>query len=58
MWWFFWQGEWLEVTNMFDIGGDDTYDPDQATSIVVQLPNGKWAAIQCKSGEIQRRKPN
>ena len=42
----------LPVTNMFDVDGDETDNPEMATSLVAWLPDGKWLATECRPGEI------
>lgn len=39
-----WSHEVLEVTNMYNCNREETFATDEATSIVVRLPNGNfWA---------------
>ena len=45
-------GSLLIVTNMFDVDGDETTEPEMAFSIVAQLPNGQWLASECWSGDL------
>jgi hypothetical protein len=33
------------LTNLYDDGGDETEDADDAASAVGQLPNGQWVAF-------------
>jgi hypothetical protein len=37
---------------MIGEGGAETNDPDEATAIVAQLPDGRWLAHDCRPGEI------
>lgn len=45
-------GHRLRISNMLDIDGDETDDPEAAITIVAQLPNGKWLASECWPGDI------
>lgn len=45
----------LRISNMLDIDGDETDDPDEAASIVAELPDGWWLAIECHFGDIVER---
>ena len=38
-------GNILEVTNMFNMFGEDTEDPGIATACVVQTSNGQWHSL-------------
>lgn len=42
----------LPVTNMFDVDGDPTLDPEIANTVVARLPNGQWLAAKCYPNEI------
>lgn len=44
----------LPVTHMFDIDGQPTKDSMLACSCVCLLPDGRYGAIACGHGEIQR----
>lgn len=37
-------GTQCEITNMFDVDGEDTDDPEAAHSVVAKMPDGKWIA--------------
>lgn len=34
-----------EITNLFDSDGEETDDPDEATSAVVRYDDGKWFSL-------------
>jgi hypothetical protein len=36
------RAEVLEVTDMFNIFGENTTDPSLATACVIKLPDGRW----------------
>jgi len=38
-------GNILEVTNMFNMFGDDTEDPGLATACVVHTKDGRWHSL-------------
>jgi hypothetical protein len=38
---------------MFDVDGDETDDPAQASTVVARLPNGGWLAANRQVGEIR-----
>lgn len=46
------EGYRLPITNMFDVDGEETNDPDAACTLVARLPNGKWLASQCDPHDI------
>lgn len=41
-----WCGHPCPVTNLFDLDGDEIYEPADACSAVIQLPNGCWLAVE------------
>jgi len=49
------EGRNLRVSNMFDIDGTETDDPEAATSVVAEMPDGQWLAIECHGGDIVAR---
>jgi hypothetical protein len=48
-------GRNLPISNMLDIDGEETVDPEEAVSIVAPLPDGQWLAAACGPHEIVRR---
>lgn len=46
------KGMILPVTNMFDVMGVETDDPDEAVSVVAPLPDGQWLAVECGDGNL------
>jgi hypothetical protein len=42
------------ITNMYDILGNDTDILAEAASIVIQLPNGQWAAVEADHDAMHR----
>jgi LDH2 family malate/lactate/ureidoglycolate dehydrogenase len=46
------EGQELPVTNMFDVMGNETDDPDEVVSVVAPLPNGKWLSIECSGYDL------
>ena len=45
-------GSLLPITNMFDIDGDETSNPDEAVSLVAVRDDGLWLASTCEPHEI------
>ena len=52
---FVYRGEVLPVTNMFDVNGDETSDPDDAATIVAPMPDGNWLAARTFMGELREK---
>lgn len=48
----------VKITNMFDVNGDETNDPDEAVNIVAQLPDGRWLASSCHRRDIIEARPS
>lgn len=46
------EGNRIPITAMYDIDGDETENPDDACSMVAQLPNGEWMAARCEPHDI------
>lgn len=44
------------VVDMFDIYGNDTTDPDEAFSIVVFTPDGRFIASECGYKDLIQKK--
>ena len=53
---FVYRGEVLPVTNMFDVHGDETNDPDDAETLVAAMPDGQWLAAKVFIGELREAK--
>jgi hypothetical protein len=47
-------GERYPITDMFDIDGEATADPEQATSVVALLHDGQWVGAVVRPGDIQK----
>lgn len=47
-------GQRLPISNMFDLDGQETADPDLAVTVVVPMPDGRWMVSECRAGDIQR----
>jgi hypothetical protein len=45
-------GHRLRISNMLDIDGGETADPEEAVTIVARLSNGEWLASECWPGDI------
>ncbi len=39
-------GTRCRVTNMYDVDGDETDDPELACAIVAEKPDGRWVAVE------------
>jgi hypothetical protein len=39
-------GTVCEITNMFDVDGDETDNPDMAFSVFARHPDGRWISQQ------------
>lgn len=48
-------GHYIQVTNMFDVDGDETDDLDVACSVVGKLFDGRWCSMKVRPGDIVRR---
>ena len=55
--WFVTKDYCVPITNMFDIDGDDTDDPELAHTIVGSFPDGQWFATEVRPGDIVKREP-
>lgn len=46
--------EWppLRITNMLNADNEETDDPNEATRLVAEMPDGKWLAAECSADEI------
>ena len=44
-------GSAVKFSNMFDIDGDETSDPDKAVAAVVQRPDGLWLDLDLREFE-------
>jgi hypothetical protein len=45
-------GDDAEITNMFDIEGNETFDPGAAVKIVAKQADGAWLAAEVQRHEI------
>ena len=51
-------GYLFPITNMYDVDGDETTNPESACSLVAMLPDGLWLASQCEPSDIAKVMPN
>lgn len=52
---FVFDGHDIQITNMFDVDGDETDDPEMACSVVGQLDNGRWCSMKVVPSDIVKR---
>ena len=45
----------LPISNMFDVDGEETFDPEMAFRVCGQMPDGRWYATDCQLRHIVRR---
>lgn len=48
-------GRYIQVTNMFDVDGDETDDPNVACSVAGKLFDGRWCSMKVLPGDIVKR---
>lgn len=48
-------GSDLPISNMFDVDGEETDDPQMAFRVCGQMPDGRWYATECQPRHIVRR---
>lgn len=49
------EGRRLPIHNMFDVLGSPTDDPEEAFSVVAELPAGGWLAIEAQPQDFTKQ---
>jgi len=48
-------GNNLPITNMFDIDGNEITNPEDVSTVVIPLPDGRWFACAASPHEIIKK---